>query len=102
LQVFHAGRVTHPTFNGGLESWAPSAIQTRDKIQALGRAEYPVPKAVTKEDINTLKGEYDAAFTLAKEAGFDGIQFHGALGYLIDEFLRSFANKRTDEYGGNA
>jgi 2,4-dienoyl-CoA reductase-like NADH-dependent reductase (Old Yellow Enzyme family) len=102
LQVFHAGRVTHPTFNGGLESWAPSAIQNREKIQALGGADYPEPKAVTKEDINTLKAEYEASFILAKEAGFDGIQLHGAFGYLIDEFLRSFTNRRTDEYGGSA
>jgi N-ethylmaleimide reductase len=49
-----------------------------------------------------LKEEYESAFILAKDAGFDGIELHGAFGYLIDEFLRSFTNRRTDEYGGSA
>jgi N-ethylmaleimide reductase len=102
IQIFHAGRVTHPSLNGGLESWAPSAIQNREKIKALGDADYPMPKEATLEDIATLKKEYEAAFILAKEAGFDGIQLHGAFGYLIDEFLRSFTNRRTDKYGGSA
>lgn len=55
LQVFHAGRVTHPKFTGGLEPWAPSAIQNREKIAALENADYPVPKAMTLEDIETVK-----------------------------------------------
>lgn len=101
-QIFHAGRVTHPEFNGQTETWAPSAVQNREKIKDLGGIDYPLPKAVTKEDIETLKKEYDNAFYLAKEAGFDGIQLHGSFGYLIDEFLRSYTNRRTDEYGGSA
>jgi N-ethylmaleimide reductase len=96
VQIFHAGRVTHPTFNGGLETWAPSAVQNRETIRDLGGAAYPLLKELTREDINTLKGEYENAFALAKEAGFDGVQLHGAMGYLIDEFLRSFTNRRTD------
>jgi N-ethylmaleimide reductase len=83
-QVFHAGRVTHPQFNGQSETWAPSAVQSREKIKELGGIDYPLPKAVTKEDIETLKREYDNAFSLAKEAGFDGIELHAAFGYLID------------------
>lgn len=102
IQIFHAGRVTHPTFNGDPETWAPSAVQSREKITSLGGIDYPLPKAVTKEDIETLKKEYDNAFSLAKEAGFDGVQLHGAFGYLIDQFLRSYTNRRTDEYGGSA
>lgn len=51
LQVFHAGRVSHPTFNGGLESWAPSAIKTREKIASLNNQDYPIPKEMTQEDI---------------------------------------------------
>ena len=51
LQAFHAGRVTHPTFTSGLEPWAPSAIQNREKIAALGNADYPTPKEMTLEDI---------------------------------------------------
>jgi N-ethylmaleimide reductase len=95
-QIYHAGRVTHPSFNGGLESWAPSAVQNRQTIPNLGNASYPTPKEITHEDIKTLKSEYENSFVLAKEAGFDGIQFHGATGYLIDEFLRSHTNRRTD------
>ena len=73
LQAFHAGRVTHPTFTGRLEPWAPSAVQNREKIAALGDADYPVPKEMTLEDIETVKKEFEASFVLAKEAGFDGV-----------------------------
>lgn len=58
LQAFHAGRVTHPKFTGGLELWAPSALQNREKIATLDNADYPVPKEMTLEDIETLKKEF--------------------------------------------
>lgn len=66
IQIFHAGRVTHPQFSGESETWAPSAVQSKSKIQSLGNIDYPLPKAVTKEDIGTLKKEYDNAFALSK------------------------------------
>lgn len=58
IQVFHAGRSTHPSFNGNQDAWAPSAVKCRDRILELVGAEYPIPKEMTKEDINTLKSEY--------------------------------------------
>jgi 2,4-dienoyl-CoA reductase-like NADH-dependent reductase (Old Yellow Enzyme family) len=58
IQVFHAGRSTHPSFNGNQDAWAPSAVKCRDRILELAGAEYPIPKEMTKEDINTLKSEY--------------------------------------------
>lgn len=58
LQASHAGRVTHPKFTGGLEPWAPSAVQNREKILALENADYPVPKAMTLEDIEAVKKEF--------------------------------------------
>ncbi len=57
---------------------------------------------MTLEDIGTLKNEFEESIKLAKEAGFDGIQLHGAHGYIIDSFLRTSANQRTDQYGGSA
>jgi len=56
---------------------------------------------MTLEDIETVKGQFETSVKLAVKAGFDGIVLHGAFGYLIDEFLRSGSNQRTDKYGGS-
>jgi N-ethylmaleimide reductase len=63
--------------------------------------DYPVPEAMTAEDIKAAKAEYAAAATLAIEAGFDGVELHGANGYLLEEFLSPVSNIREDEYGGS-
>jgi N-ethylmaleimide reductase len=102
LQIFHAGRVTHPLKNKNQELWAPSAIAVRETIRDLNNTVFPVPKEMTLEDIDTVKNEFEESVKLAKEAGFDGIQLHGAHGYLVDAFLRTSSNKRTDQYGGSA
>lgn len=65
-----------------------------------GKVPYTVPRALPVEEIKSLVKDFRLAAENAKRAGFDGIQLHGAHGYLIDEFLRDGANKRTDEYGG--
>jgi hypothetical protein len=84
---------------GGLELWAPSAVAIRGRIPGQ-KVDYVAPKEVTRGEIEELKEEFRRAFGLAREAGFDGVQLHGANGYIIDEFIRSFSNQRTDEYGG--
>lgn len=58
MQIFHAGRVTHPLKNGGQELWAPSALAVREKIRDIGNAEFPLPKEMTLEDIETVKQEF--------------------------------------------
>jgi N-ethylmaleimide reductase len=103
LQLFHAGRVTHSGENGGYEPWAPSPIAIRgEKVYSLGGIDYPVPKEMTLEDIKTCQEEFSRSLDFAKFANFDGVELHGANGYIIDEFLRSFSNRRTDQYGGSA
>ena len=65
MQIFHAGRVTHPLKNGGLDLWAPSALGVREKIRDIGQ-DFPVPKEMTLEDIETVKQEFEESMKLAK------------------------------------
>ena len=101
VQLYHAGRQNHSQKTGGLEPWAPSPIALRGKIKELGDIDYETPKEMTVEDIEAVKGEFENSFKLAKEAGLDGIHLHASYGFLIDQFLRSFTNHRTDNYGGS-
>jgi len=102
LQIWHGGRACHPDFNGGKEAVAPSAIPiTNDEVHTPeGKKAYSTPRALTLEEIPDIITGFRKAAENAKAAGFDGVQVHGANGYLLDEFLRDSANKRTDEYGG--
>ena len=101
--MYHAGRATHPDLNGGYETWAPSAIALRgQKILQLGGISYPTPKEMTLQDIEITLKEFEESLKLVKLANFDGIQLHGANGYLIDQFLRSNTNRRDQYYGGMA
>ncbi|MGX7727985.1 alkene reductase [Rhodococcus sp. 2H158] len=102
LQVMHGGRVTHPDVNGGRRVVAPSAIA----IDGVGHTEkgkqpYPVPHALTTEEARAIIGDFVAAARRAIEAGLDGVEIHGANGYLLHEFLSPAANQRADEYGGS-
>jgi N-ethylmaleimide reductase len=104
-QIMHTGRVAHtgnlPT--GGIVL-APSAIAAAGtKLWVAGEGELPVPtpKAMTAEDIATTIQEYADAATNAVAAGFDGIELHGANGYLLKQFMNANTNTRTDRYGGN-
>ena len=97
-QLWHVGRVAHPHFFDG-EVLAPSAIGIEGSVPRMRELTYQTPKAATLEDIKLLINDYAKAAENAVEAGFDGVEIHGANGYLIDQFLHFAANVREDEYG---
>ncbi|MGS0535832.1 alkene reductase [Pseudoalteromonas sp. SaAl2] len=97
-QLWHVGRVAHPHFFDG-EVLAPSAIGIEGSVPRMRELTYQTPKAATIEDIKGLVADYAKAAENAIEAGFDGVEIHGANGYLIDQFLHYAANERTDVYG---
>ena len=102
-QLMHTGRIGHPkNLPPGARLLAPSAVTAQGSIHAgsEGRVPFPPPHVMTEEDIREALREYDRACTNAIEAGFDGVELHGANGYLIEEFLRPSTNRRTDAYGG--
>jgi N-ethylmaleimide reductase len=103
-QLWHTGRVAHPYFfesnnNGSGDVLAPSAVAVEGSVPRMRDLTYQVPKAVTQQDIEQLINDYAQAALNAIEAGFDGVEIHGANGYLIDQFLHLDSNRRTDEYG---
>ena len=104
-QLMHVGRVAHPdNMPGGAEIVAPSAIAAKGDMftDTKGPQPQPVPRAMTIEDIAQARQEYVRAALNAIEAGFDGVELHGANGYLMDQFLEQSANQRDDQYGGSA
>jgi N-ethylmaleimide reductase len=105
VQLMHTGRITHPAnLPAGAQTMAPSAIQPKGQMwtDTQGMQNYPVPKEMTLSDIKTAKQEYVQAAKNAVDAGFDGVELHGANGYLLDQYLNPAANRRTDTYGGSA
>ncbi len=103
LQLWHTGRVSHSDFqeNGRLPV-APSALQVEGKTHTpKGKKSYEKPRALETAEIPGVVENYRKAAENAKKAGFDGVEIHGANGYLIDEFLQSKTNHRTDKYGGS-
>lgn len=100
-QIWHVGRVTHPTITGGETPVAPSAIATANGIYSEGgRLPAPVPRALDAAGIAEVVAQFRRAAANALRAGFDGVEIHGANGYLIDQFLREGANQRSDDWGG--
>lgn len=105
-QLWHVGRISHPAFQpGGALPVAPSAI--RPQVQTYlgpeeGMADLPTPRALEASELPGIIDQYRRAAENALRAGFDGVQLHGANGYLIDQFLRSGTNRRSDLYGGSA
>ncbi|MCP4161277.1 MAG: NADH:flavin oxidoreductase [Deltaproteobacteria bacterium] len=93
LQIAHCGRQTRSKITG-FPTLAPSAI--RDKFYSED-----MPRALTVEEINTIISNFVSAISRAKKAGFDGVQLHAAHGYLLNQFLSSHSNRRTDEWGGS-
>ena len=103
IQLMHCGRISHPlNMAEGTEILAPSAIKAAGQMwtDAKQLQDYPVPKEMTAEDIIATKTEYVLAAKNAMEAGFDGVELHGANGYLLEEFLSPLSNDRKDNYGG--
>ncbi|MFI9505496.1 alkene reductase [Nocardia sp. NPDC052566] len=100
-QLMHTGRVGHPSLHGELPV-GPSPIATGGGMYtAEGLLEHPVPREMTIADIDAAVREHVSAARNAIEAGFDGVELHGANGYLLHQFLADGSNVRTDEYGGS-
>lgn len=101
-QLWHTGRVSHPYFHDGQKPPAPSAIQPNAMAYTPdGFKEAPEPRALTADEIKGIVDDFRQAAANALRAGFDGVQIHGANGYLIEQFLHDTANQRTDAYGGS-
>ena len=103
LQIWHGGRACHPFFNNGTQPVAPSAIAiTGDEVNTPeGKKPYALPRELRDEELPGIVAGFKNAAANAKAAGFDGVEIHAANGYLLDEFLRDGANKRTGPYGGS-
>ena len=104
VQLMHTGRISHIlNMPNDTEILAPSAVKAAGQMwtDAKGMQDYPTPKAMTADDIISTKAEYVTAAINAIKAGFDGVELHGANGYLLEEFLSPITNVRTDKYDGN-
>lgn len=103
LQLWHGGRACHPLLNGGAQPVAPSTIPiTGDEVHTPeGKKPYVTPRELRDDEIPGIVAGFKKAAENAKAAGFDGVEVHGANGYLLDEFLRDGANKRSGPYGGS-
>ncbi|MBC7700232.1 alkene reductase [Aquabacterium sp.] len=104
VQLWHTGRMSHTAFQPGeLAPVAPSAIAAKAKtyIPGVGYVDTSTPRALETDEIAGIVNDFRTAARHSIEAGFDGIEVHGAHGYLLDAFLRDGSNKRTDIYGGS-
>ena len=108
LQLWHVGRMSHPDFHNGELPVAPSAVPFEGKIWKVDPASgvgaminSPTPRALTTGEIKSIIADYRRGARNAIDAGVDGVEIHGANGYLIDQFLRTSSNTRTDSYGGS-
>ncbi len=104
VQLMHCGRIAHPlNLPAGARVLAPSAVAAAGEIytDAEGLKPHPVPQAMTDADIKSTIAEFAQAAKNAMTAGFDGIELHGANGYLLEQFIRPNTNRRTDGYGGS-
>ncbi|AIR87983.1 alkene reductase [Pseudomonas cremoricolorata] len=102
LQLWHVGRISHSLYLNGEAPVAPSAIQPAGHVSLVRpKVDYPTPRALASEEIADIVEAYRAGAENAKAAGFDGVEIHGANGYLLDQFLQSSTNQRTDAYGGS-
>jgi N-ethylmaleimide reductase len=102
LQIWHCGRASHPAIRGGDLPVAPSPIAAAGEFYTPeGPVQFPVPRELTIDEIGAIIEDFRAGARNALAAGFDGIELHGAFGYLPDQFLQSATNQRQDAYGGS-
>ena len=102
MQLWHVGRVSHPDYLDGALPVAPSALAPEGHVSLLRpKRDYVVPRALETEEIPAIVEAYRQGAINAKAAGFDGVELHGANGYLLDQFLQDSTNRRTDRYGGS-
>ncbi len=100
-QIWHVGRISDPEFLNGQLPVAPSAIAATGTVSLLRpQRPYPTPRALKIEEIKGIVEAFRRGAQNAQSAGFDGVELHGANGYLLDQFLQDGSNHRTDEYGG--
>lgn len=101
LQLWHSGRVSHPSLLNGELPIAPSAIAGKGTLHTPeGKVELDTPRALETSEIPEIVEQFRTGAKNAEEAGFDGVELHGAFGYLIDQFLQDVSNQRDDKYGG--
>ena len=103
IQLMHTGRIGHPlNLPAGARVLGPSAVAAKEEMytDAEGMKALPTPEAMSEADIRTAVAEYAQAAKNTVEAGFEGVELHGANGYLLEQFLRPTSNLRTDQYGG--
>ena len=103
LQLWHCGRASHSAFHGGQPAVAPSAVKLEgDHVHTPdGPKPYETPRALETDEIPAIVADFARATELARTAGFDGVEVHAANGYLLNQFLESKTNRRTDRYGGS-
>jgi 2,4-dienoyl-CoA reductase-like NADH-dependent reductase (Old Yellow Enzyme family) len=102
LQLWHVGRISHERYLDGETPVAPSAIQPEGHVSLVRpQVDYPVPRALETAEIADIVEAFRTGAENAKAAGFDGVEVHGANGYLLDQFLQSGTNRRDDAYGGS-
>jgi len=102
LQLWHVGRISSPVYLQGQKPVAPSAIAAKGHVSLIRPEEaYVVPRALELAEIAEVVDAYRKGAENARRAGFDGVQLHGANGYLLDQFLQDGTNHRTDAYGGS-
>jgi len=102
IQLWHVGRISHPSLLNGETPVAPSAIKPAGKAFTFqGLVDYVTPRALEVSELPGIVAHYVQAAKNALKAGFDGVEVHSANGYLLDQFLRDGSNQRTDQYGGS-
>ncbi|MGO1071053.1 alkene reductase [Lysobacter sp. CA199] len=106
LQLWHVGRMSHESFHDGRLPVAPSALSPQAQVWIVrdgvgGMVDCPTPRALSREEIPGVVEQFRRGAANAIAAGFDGVEIHGANGYLIDQFLRTTSNHRDDDYGGS-
>lgn len=102
MQLWHVGRISDPVFLNGAAPVAPSAIKPAGTVSLVRpKREYATPRALETHEIAGIVAAYRKGAENAKRAGFDGVEVHGANGYLLDQFLQDSTNQRSDQYGGS-